>query len=231
MLTFHPSPLSATKPPHCTSSPFCSPGAIRPPLWPSTRPVGSHSNTSVTPQRHSPNGRALCHRHLVLGAQHCLPCTCQSETGAARHPQWGGTRSASSWAQGQTHQENTCSAQANVSPSKGLLFVLHIQLAGRRLAQRGRAGIRLQTTGGCHGGAAAQGSARLCSTCTVQDRGGSTQTSPAGIKKDCALKQSVRRRSLVADIFPVSLNVESLCFPYEIFNNLRMLSALRAVLH
>lgn len=118
MLTFHPSPLSATKPPHCTSSPFCSPGAIRPPLWPSTTPVGSHSNASVTPQRHSPNGRALCHRHLVLGAQHCLPCTCQSETGAARHPQWGGTRSASSWAQGQTHQENTCSAQANVSPQQ-----------------------------------------------------------------------------------------------------------------
>lgn len=116
-------------------------------------------------------------------------------------------------------------------PSKGLLFVLHIQLAGRRLAQRGRAGIRLQTTGGCRGGAAAQGSARLCSTRTVQDRGGSTHSSPAGIKKDCALKQSVRRRSLVADIFPVSLNVESLCFPYEIFNNLRMLSALRAVLH
>lgn len=90
MLTFYPSPLSATKPPHCTSSPFCSPGAIRPPLWPSTTPVGSHSNASMTPQRQSSNGRALCHRHLVLGAQHCLPCTCQSETGAARHPQWGG---------------------------------------------------------------------------------------------------------------------------------------------
>lgn len=54
---------------------------------------------------------------------------------------------------------------------------------------------------------------------------------PTGMKEKYFLKLCVRKRFFVVDIFAASLNAESLCFLYEIFNNLRMLSALCVVLH
>lgn len=59
----------------------------------------------------------------------------------------------------------------------------------------------------------------------------SIQFRPTGIKEKYFLKLCVRKRFFVVDIFAASLNAESLCFPYEIFNNLGTLSALCAVLH
>lgn len=52
------------------------------------------------------------------------------------------------------------------------------------------------------------------------------QFGPTDRKEKYFLKLCVRRRFFVVDIFAASLNAESVCFPYEIFNNLRTLSAL-----
>jgi len=57
------------------------------------------------------------------------------------------------------------------------------------------------------------------------------QFDPTGKKAKYFLKLCVKKRFFAVDIFAASLNREFLCFPYEIFNNLRMLSALCAVLH
>lgn len=55
------------------------------------------------------------------------------------------------------------------------------------------------------------------------------QSHPTGKKEKFLLNLHARKRLWLTSLQP--LNAESLCFPYEIFNNLRMLSALCAVLH